>query len=138
MKTGRGADGCSTGKACLLRAAAACAIAAAPIVDLGAQLSMIALTALAMGLRNATVRQLKVADLTTTVLTFTIAGLAADSSFAGGRNPNFGRRALAVLAILAGAVTGALLIQTSGIALPLGLAGFGGLAATLVLTPRTD
>src|SRR5262245_12176272 len=52
----------------------------------------IALTALAMGLRNATVRRLAVPDLTTTVLTLTLTGLAADSSLAGGTNPRIERR----------------------------------------------
>src|SRR3989454_10854979 len=41
--------------------------------------SLIGLTAVAMGLRNATVRRLAVPDLTTTVLTLTLAGLGADS-----------------------------------------------------------
>ena len=72
---------------------------------------MIALTAAAMGFRNATVRQLKVADLTTTVLTLTVTGLAADSPAAsGGDNPNLGRRIGAILAILIGALAGALLV----------------------------
>jgi uncharacterized membrane protein YoaK (UPF0700 family) len=39
---------------------------------------VIALLAFGMGVRNATVRKLKVADLTTTVLTMTLTGLAAD------------------------------------------------------------
>jgi uncharacterized membrane protein YoaK (UPF0700 family) len=53
---------------------------------------VIALTALAMGLRNSIVRRLAIPDLTTTVLTLTIAGLAADSSLAGGDNPRWQRR----------------------------------------------
>ncbi len=60
------------------------------------QLAMVALTAIAMGARNATVRQLKVADLTTTVLV---------------------RRLLAVSGILAGAVVGALMWKLTGVAL---------------------
>ncbi|HMC49103.1 MAG TPA: DUF1275 family protein [Solirubrobacterales bacterium] len=40
---------------------------------------IIALLAFGMGVRNATVRRVKVADLTTTVLTMTLTGLAADS-----------------------------------------------------------
>ena len=48
---------------------------------------VIGLTALAMEFRNATTRKLGVPDLTTTVLTLTIAGLAADSFLAGGSNP---------------------------------------------------
>jgi len=46
--------------------------------------AVIALLALAMGVRNATVRRLGVPDLTTTVLTMTLTGLAADSRIAGG------------------------------------------------------
>jgi uncharacterized membrane protein YoaK (UPF0700 family) len=45
--------------------------------------AVIALLALAMGVRNATVRRLGVPDLTTTVLTMTLTGLAADSRVAG-------------------------------------------------------
>src|SRR5437763_6613816 len=40
---------------------------------------VIAFSAIAMGLRNAVVRKLAVPDLTTTVLTLTVTGLAADS-----------------------------------------------------------
>ena len=57
-------------------------------------LGVIGLTALAMGFRNATTRKLGVPDLTTTVLTLTITGLAADSSLAGGTNPRGGAGAL--------------------------------------------
>ena len=46
--------------------------------------AVIALLALAMGVRNATARRLAVPDLTTTVLTMTLTGLAADSRIAGG------------------------------------------------------
>ena len=46
--------------------------------------AVIAMLALAMGVRNATVRRLAVPDLTTTVLTMTLTGLAADSRLAGG------------------------------------------------------
>jgi uncharacterized membrane protein YoaK (UPF0700 family) len=45
---------------------------------------VIVVTATAMGLRNAVVRRLGISDLTTTVLTLTITGLAADSVLAGG------------------------------------------------------
>lgn len=71
----------------------------------------VGLLAFAMGLRNALVRRLAVADMTTTVLTLTLAGLAADSSLAGGTNPRWGRRASAVLAMLAGAALGAALLS---------------------------
>src|SRR5712691_12337890 len=78
----------------------------------------IVLMAVAMGLRNATVRQLAVPDLTTTVLTLTLTGLAADSSLAGGSNPRIARRIAAVLTMFAGAVIGTLLLRF-GIAVPL-------------------
>ncbi|MDH6121388.1 uncharacterized membrane protein YoaK (UPF0700 family) [Kitasatospora sp. GAS204A] len=74
------------------------------------QEALIALLAVAMGLRNGTVRKLGVPDLTTTVLTLTLTGLAADSSLAGGTNPRLGRRLYAVLAMLAGAAPGAALV----------------------------
>jgi len=61
--------------------------------------AVIILTAIAMGLRNATVRRLAVPDLTTTVLTLTLTGLAADSSLAGGNNPRSLRRIFSVVAM---------------------------------------
>jgi uncharacterized membrane protein YoaK (UPF0700 family) len=66
-----------------------------------------------MGVRNATVRRLGVPDLTTTVLTMTLTGLAADSRVAGGSGQGSVRRISAVLAMLCGAVTGALLLKIS-------------------------
>jgi Protein of unknown function (DUF1275) len=64
-----------------------------PSLDHKLKISLvIALTAAAMGLHDAVVRQLGILDLTTTVLTLTIAGLAADSSLAGGDNPRWHRR----------------------------------------------
>ncbi|MHA6769036.1 YoaK family protein [Sphingobium ummariense] len=86
--------------------------------------AIIATTAVAMGFRNATIRQLKVPDLTTTVLTLTITGIAADSMMAGGRSPNWGRRIASVVAILGGAAMGALLVvRTGSLVIPLVLAG---------------
>lgn len=74
---------------------------------------IIATTALAMGVRNAVVRKLGVPDLTTTALTLTITGLAADSGPAGGHNPRWQRRGAAVLAMLAGATSGAQMVHYS-------------------------
>jgi uncharacterized membrane protein YoaK (UPF0700 family) len=71
---------------------------------------VIAVTALAMGLRNATVRHLAEPDLTTTVLTLTLTGLAADSSRVGGTNPRPVRRVGAVVAMFAGAALGAAMV----------------------------
>ena len=83
--------------------------------------SIIVLTAVAMGIRNATVRKLGIPDLTTTVLTLTITGLAADSGFAGGTSPRWRRRLLAVLLVFFGAAIGTLLLRRS-LVLPLATA----------------
>jgi uncharacterized membrane protein YoaK (UPF0700 family) len=55
-----------------------------------------------MGVQNATARKVGVPDLTTTVLTLTLTGLAADSRWAGGTSPRWGRRFVAVAVMLAG------------------------------------
>ena len=86
-----------------------------------------------MGLRNATVRQLKVPDLTTTVLTMTITGLAADSYLAGGTSPNLLRRMASIAAIMAGAFVGALLVIATGVAVPLLVAAACTWIPTIVL-----
>lgn len=92
--------------------------------------AIIALTGLAMGFRNSTIRQLKVPDLTTTVLTLTLTGLAADSSLAGGSNPNVARRIGSVAAIFLGAAIGAAMVTHGGLVAPLILAGALVLAGT--------
>jgi uncharacterized membrane protein YoaK (UPF0700 family) len=83
---------------------------------------IIVLTGLAMGIRNATVRKLGVPDLTTTVLTLTLAALAADSTLAGGTNAGSSRRIAAVVATIAGAAMGTWLLRGS-LALPLAVCG---------------
>jgi uncharacterized membrane protein YoaK (UPF0700 family) len=88
---------------------------------------VIGLLAFAMGVRNATVRKLAVPDLTTTVLTMTLTGLAADSRLAGGDGKGSLRRIAAVVAMLTGALAGALLLKIS-ITIPL----FAAAALTLV------
>jgi uncharacterized membrane protein YoaK (UPF0700 family) len=82
--------------------------------------AVIALLAFAMGVRNATIRRVAVPDLTTTVLTMTLTGLAADSQLFGGSGKGSVRRTTAVLAMLLGALAGALLLKTS-LFLPLAL-----------------
>jgi uncharacterized membrane protein YoaK (UPF0700 family) len=68
------------------------------------------LLAVAMGARNAVVRRLAVRDLTTTVLTLTHTGLAADEPRLSGSPSPTRRRLGAIAAMLAGAVAGALLV----------------------------
>jgi uncharacterized membrane protein YoaK (UPF0700 family) len=86
---------------------------------------VIAVLAAALGLQNATVRRLAVPDVTTTVLTLTLTGLAADSWLAGGHSPRAARRVVAVGLMAAGALVGALLLRVD-VALPV-------LAAALVI-----
>src|SRR2546422_180555 len=91
--------------------------------------TLIALLAFAMGIQNASVRRLAVPELTTTVLTMTLTGIAADSSLAGGAGARFGRRGLAVAAMFVGALIGALLALRVNTLAPLVAA-----AATLTVT----
>ncbi|WP_329409354.1 DUF1275 domain-containing protein [Streptomyces sp. NBC_00704] len=85
--------------------------------------TIIALTAFAMGLRNATVRKLGVRGLTTTtVVTMTLTGLAADSRAGDGTRPRSPRRTGSVVTMFAGAVLGAVLVLHHDLAVPLLLA----------------
>jgi uncharacterized membrane protein YoaK (UPF0700 family) len=98
---------------------------------------IIALTAFAMGIRNGTVRRLGVPDITTTVLTLTVAALASESSLAGGNNPRWARRVSAVFSMFFGAAVGALLLHYS-LGLVLGLAALVTLTAMIVQCFRSD
>ncbi|MET9356053.1 YoaK family protein [Streptomyces sp. NPDC006617] len=91
-------------------------------VTTGVRYTLIVFLGLAMGLQNAVARRLGVPDLTTTVLTLTLTGLAADSSWAGGEAPRPGRRVLSVLAMFLGALIGAQFVLHGHLALTLGLA----------------
>ena len=117
-------------EAALLAAATALVAAAHPHGASPAGDGAIALMAGAMGIRNATVRRLAVPDLTTTVLTMTLTGLAADSRLVGGSGKGSARRTAAIVAMLAGAVAGALLLRT-GLTLPLASAAALALATCL-------
>jgi uncharacterized membrane protein YoaK (UPF0700 family) len=113
-------------------AAAVVAFAASSVSAGWARYTTIAILAFAMGIRNAVIRRLAVADMTTTVLTMTLTGLAADSPLAGGSDPHAGRRAGAVLAMLIGAVIGASLFLHRGAALPLAIAALAAAATAVV------
>ncbi|WP_081738053.1 YoaK family protein [Arthrobacter sp. H41] len=63
--------------------------------------------ALIMGVQAAAAKRLKVAEITTVVVTSTITGLASESRLAGGKSPFWARRAAAIALILAGAFVGA-------------------------------
>jgi uncharacterized membrane protein YoaK (UPF0700 family) len=79
----------------------------------GGQLLLVALLGIGMGLQNGTVRRLAVPDMTTTVLTLTITGIASDSTIAGGTNPNIVRRVTNIALMLSGAILGARLVDHS-------------------------
>lgn len=115
-------------EACFVATAALIAALAATVATGWARYVLIALLAFAMGVRNATVRRLAVPDLTTTVLTMTLTGLAADAAVTGGEQASVVyRRAAAVAAMLIGAIVGAALYLHQRAALPL-------LIAALVVT----
>jgi uncharacterized membrane protein YoaK (UPF0700 family) len=77
------------------------------------RLAVIAVLASALGVQNAAARRLAVPDITTTVLTLTITGTAADSVLAKGSGKSAGRRWLVVATMLMGALVGALLVTRS-------------------------
>jgi uncharacterized membrane protein YoaK (UPF0700 family) len=82
----------------------------------------IALLAAAMGARSAAVRNLGIKDLNTTVITMTLAGLASESRLTGGDGALGWRQAGGLVALLVGAVVGALLLVHVDLAAPLFLA----------------
>lgn len=105
--------------------AATVAMLAVTVASGGSRYAVIGVLAFAMGVRNATVRRLAVPDMTTTVLTMTLTGLAADSRLAGGTGQGSARRASAVAAMLIGAFAGAALYLHVGAGLPLVIAATG-------------
>jgi uncharacterized membrane protein YoaK (UPF0700 family) len=123
----------------LLLVAGAAVVAALSSDQIGAEsrYAVIVLLAIAMGIQNAAARRLAVADLTTTVLTMTLTGIAADGALAGGAGAKFGRRALSVAAMLLGALVGGLLVLKGDNAAPLALAA-GLLAMVSLVTYRAS
>ncbi len=85
----------------------------------GVRYTLIVALSLAMGVQNASVRKLAVPDLTTTVLTLTVTGIAADSALGGGKGSKSGRRLISVAAMFIGALIGAVLVLHVRVALPL-------------------
>jgi uncharacterized membrane protein YoaK (UPF0700 family) len=83
---------------------------------------LISLLAIAMGIQTSVARTLALPDLTTTVLTHTLTGIASDSRIAGGAGSRIDRRSRAVISMLLGAVAGGLLALHVDVAASLGLA----------------
>ena len=100
---------------------------------------LVALLGVAMGTQNAAARRLAVPDLTTTVLTLTITGIAADGRLAGGTDSKVGRRLLSAASMFIGALVGGLLALHSSVGLPLLLAGLllAGSTAALAVHSRS-
>jgi len=93
------------------------AVVAGTVPAIGAgwpRFTVIALLAFSVGGRNAAVRRLGVRDMSTTVLTTTLTGLASESWLAGGANPNAALRLTSVLSQFGGALVGALLVLHAG------------------------
>jgi uncharacterized membrane protein YoaK (UPF0700 family) len=77
--------------------------------------------ALAMGIQNAIARRIAVPDLTTTVLTMTLTGIASDLRAGAKGRPQLIRRFTAVGAMFIGAIVGAVLVLQTRSAVALGL-----------------
>ena len=119
-------------EAALLIVATISAVGKSPPPSSSLAYALIVLTALAMGVRNAVVRMLAVADVTTTVLTLTITGLAGDAPFVGGQITRSGRKALSIVLMLAGALIGTALLLTWGFMIPLALSASLAAVVTVV------
>ena len=112
-------------------------------IPAGLRYALIVSLSLAMGAQNATARKLAVPDLTTTVLTLTITGIAADSPIAGATGAHAARRLISVAAMFVGALAGALLVLRVHIVYPLVIAliiltAVAVLGATRARNPRTS
>jgi uncharacterized membrane protein YoaK (UPF0700 family) len=96
----------------LFAPAIALAAVAPPAAGAASEWALAGLLAFTMGLQNAAVRGIAVPDLTTSVVTMTLTGLAAD-----GRRGGFAaatRRTSALVTMAAGALVGALLMMRIG------------------------
>ena len=91
-------------------------------MPVGLRYALIVSLSLAMGVQNATARKLAVPDLTTTVLTLTITGIAADSPLGGATGAHAARRLISVAAMFVGALVGAVLVLHVHIVYPLVIA----------------
>jgi uncharacterized membrane protein YoaK (UPF0700 family) len=112
-------------------------------IPTGLRYALIVALSLATGAQNATARKLAVPDLTTTVLTLTITGIAADSPIAGATGAHAARRLISVAAMFLGALAGALLVLRVNIVYPLVialiiLAAVAVLAVAWARKPRTS
>jgi uncharacterized membrane protein YoaK (UPF0700 family) len=123
----------STTQVALLGIALILALAATEPLHTGVRYALLVPMALAMGVQNAAAQRLAVPELTTTVLTRTITGLASEVGVVGGSGSKLGRRALALVAMLLGALSGGLLVLHVAVAAALAVAGAIVLAVGLAI-----
>ena len=123
----------STVQLALIAIALLISLAATEPLRSGPRHALIVALALAMGVQNAVTLRLVIPELTTTVLTRTLTGLASEARLAGGKGSQAGRRIVAVAAMLLGALTGGLLLLHVSIAAALAVAGAIVLAVGLVV-----
>lgn len=120
-------------QAALILAALVLALAVSEPLAAGPRYGLILLLALAMGVQNAAALRLAVPEMTTTVLTRTLTGLASQARIVGGPGSQLGRRSVAVAAMLLGALCGALLVLkvsvAAAVAVAMALAAATALAA---------
>jgi uncharacterized membrane protein YoaK (UPF0700 family) len=123
LHRGRVLRAASVAQIALIAIALIVALAVGEPLDSASRYALLVPLALAMGVQNAAAQRLVVPELTTTVLTRTLTGLASEAGIVGGPGAKFGRRAVAVAAMLLGALTGALLVLHVAITAALALAG---------------
>jgi uncharacterized membrane protein YoaK (UPF0700 family) len=119
---GRVLASASAAQAALIAVSLIVALAASEPLDEGTRYGLLVSLALAMGIQNASAQRLAIPELTTTVLTKTLTGLASESRLVGGAGSQAGRRLVSVAAMLLGALAGAVLALDVAVAAALGVA----------------
>jgi uncharacterized membrane protein YoaK (UPF0700 family) len=133
---GRVLRSASAAQAALIAIALIVALAVSQPLSSGARYGLLVPLALAMGIQNAGAQRLAIPELTTTVLTRTLTGLASEARALGGPGSQAGRRSVAVLSMLLGALAGGLLALdisvAAGLAVAFALVAAVGLAIHLL------
>ena len=119
---GRGLIACLALEVALLAGATVIAIAANVEPDEVVAWVLIAMLAVAMGARVTAIRRIGLQELPTTVLQVTAASFQAGTTFAAASPSHLVPRAASVIAMFAGAVAGALLVDEVSLAASLGVA----------------
>ncbi len=117
----------SSAQALLIVLAFLLALSAAEPADQGVRYALTALLAVAMGTQNASAQSVAVPELTTTVLTKTLTGIAAEPGLVRAPDARLGRRIVAIAAMLLGALAGGVLALEVSVA-----AGLAAAAAIVI------